>query len=164
MAHEFPAFLEAFQPVQNIGYLPDVARLERALRQSYHAADAASIDPAVLQAMTPDRLMASRLQLAPAVRLVRSQWPVYAIWLANTAIDAPKPQMKAEDVLVTRPSFDPKPQVLGPGAGAFIAATGKGETFAAAIEAAGENFDLTALLGQLLAGGAITGYFRRNIE
>lgn len=151
-----PAFLEGFEPVQSIGYLPDVARLERALRQSYHAADAAPIDPALLQAMPAERLMAARLRLAPAVRLVRSDWPIHAVWLANTTTDAPEPAMAAQDVLVTRPGFDPKPQLLGQGAADFIAMIGKGESFAAAIEAAGEALDLTPLLGQLLAGGAIT--------
>jgi hypothetical protein len=153
----FSAFLESFEPVRTIGYLPDVARLERALRQSYHAADAAPIDPAVLQVLPPDRLMAARLYLAPAVRLVRSRWPIHALWLANTKSDAPKPQMKPEDVLITRPGFDPEPQLLGSGASEFVAMIGKGEIFAKAMQAADEGFDLTALLGQLLAGGAITG-------
>ena len=55
------------------------------------------------------------------------------------------------------PGFDPEPELLGSGAGEFIAVIGKGETFAEGLQAAGEDFDLTALLGQLLAGGAITG-------
>jgi len=154
---QLPAFLERFPPVQNIGYLPDVARLERALRQSYHAADTAPIDPARLQALPPERLMASRLELAPAVRLVRSQWPIHALWLANTDANAPKPQMVSQDVLVTRPGFDPMPQVLGPGAGIFTETISKQETFAVAIEAAGKNFDLSAVLSQFLTGGAIAG-------
>lgn len=151
-----PAFLENFEPVRSIGYLPDMARLERALRQSYHAADAAPIDPAILQTMPPDRLMAARLRLAPTVRLIRSTWPIHAVWLANTTSGAPKPEMVAEDVLVTRPGFDPKPQRLGAGAGNFVEMISGDETFGAAIEQAGEDFDLAALLGLLLAGGAIT--------
>ncbi len=153
----FPGFLESFEPVRNIGYLPDVARLERALRQSYHAADAAPVDPALLQTMPPDRLMAARFVLAPSVRLVRSLWPIHALWLANTAPDAPKPQMKAEDVIVARPGFDPKPHLLGPGAAEFVTVIGKGASLAEALQSAGEDFDLTVILGQLLAGGAIVG-------
>ena len=153
---QFPAFLEEFPPAQGIGYLRDVARLEQGLRQSYHAADAAPIDPAILQSMSPDRLMASRLTLAPSLLLVRSPWPIYALWRANTLPGGPKPQMQPEDVLITRPAFDPTPHLLAPGAAAFITTLTAGETFAEAIESAGEGFDLTATLGQLLAGGAIT--------
>lgn len=154
---EFPDFLETFPPTQSIGYLPDVARLEQALRRSYHAADASPIAPEALQDLPPDRLMAARIELAPAVFVIRSPWPVHALWLANTVDGAPKPQMRPEDVLVTRPRFDPSPALLGPGAADFLAAIEKRGTLSEALDAAGDGFDLGALLGQLLAGGAIKG-------
>ncbi len=69
---EFPEFLGAFQPVAHLGYLPDVARLEQALRESYHAADHRAAD---LSGMTPEALLTRRLRLAPSARLLRSRWP-----------------------------------------------------------------------------------------
>jgi len=153
---EMPGFLAGFEPARDLGYLPDIARLEQALRQSYHAADAAPIDPEHLQAMPPDRLMTATLTLAPAVHVIRSDWPIYAIWTFNTQQNAPKPAMRAEDVLITRARFDPVPWLLPAGAADFIMSLQAGRTFGQALEKAGPEFDLTATLGLLLSGGGIT--------
>lgn len=151
-----PAFLETFPPVAHLRYLPDVARLELALRQAYHAADAPALPGAALQALPAGRLMASRLRLAPAARLVRSRWPIHAIWRANTE-DAPPPRaVVAENVLILRPGLDPVAHLLPPGAGAFVAALLDGRDFGTALDAGGP-FDLTAVLTLLLDGGAICG-------
>ena len=156
---EMPAFLETFGPTQNIGYLPDIARLELALRESYHAADAQSVEPAAIGALPPEDLMAASVSLAPSLRLIRSDWPVHAIWWFNTEDGAPKPAMAAEDVAVIRSEFDPVPVLLPPGGGVFVAALLAGETFGSAYEAAAKadpDFDLTPILALLLTNGAIT--------
>lgn len=156
---EMPGFLQAFEPTSQIGYLPDVARLELALRESYHAADADPVDPGVLQAMDPGLLMGARIGLAPSLRLVRSPWPVHAIWRFNTEPEAPKPQMEAQNIAVLRPDMDPVPHLLPRGGGAFIAALLAGETLAGAMDAAtaeAPDFDLTATLSLLIGQGAIT--------
>ena len=149
---EFPAFLAGFPPVAHLGYLPDVARLELAMRQSYHAADAV---PIVGDLLTPDRLLTARLTFAPALRLVQSDWPIHAIWAANTH-GGPPPVMQAQAVLIVRPAFDPEPHVLGP-AGPVMAALLAGQTMAEALDLAADSFDLTGFLALLLAAGAITG-------
>ncbi len=156
---EMPAFLTGFEPTANLGYLPDVARLELALRESYHAADADPIDPNDLQTMDPDALMASRFRLAPAIRLIRSPWPLDAVWRFNMEADAPKPAMQAEDVLVARPELDPYPSLLPAGGGAFVAALLDGKTLADALAAATaetETFDLSAALAILIGTHALT--------
>jgi hypothetical protein len=150
-----PAFLERFPPVRHLGYLPDVARLELALRQSYHAADATPVAPDRLQAIAPEALMTARLAFAPAVRLLRSAWPVHAIWMANMRGTAPPAAVTPQDVLIVRPAFDAEPLLLPEGGAAFLAALMAGVRLGAACESAGA-FDLTATLGLLLAGGAIT--------
>ena len=147
---DFADFLADFPPVARLGYLPDIARLDYGLRQSYHAADAV---PADLTFVTPEALMHSRLTFAPAVRLLVSDWPVHSIWLAN-AKSGPKPVMRAEAVLITRPEFDPEPQLLGPGCAAVIAALQEGAPLVAALDAA-PDCDPTALLTLLIQGGVI---------
>lgn len=146
---EMPDFLAGFGPTSCTGYLPDVARLELAMRESYHAADAVPIDPAALQALAPEELTGTRFELAPSLRLLRSDWPVFAIWRFNMEEGAPKPEMAAEDVLIARPDMDPAPHLLPPGGGAFIDALKRGATFGEAIELAAnhnEAFDLTQVL------------------
>ena len=153
-----PAFLETFEPVQDLGYLPDIARLELALRRSYHAADAPAIDPALLEAVAPEQLMGARLRLAPALQLLRSDWPIVTLWQMHQPGGGPGPEMRGEDALLTRPGFDPAVSLLPAGGGAFIAALRQGETLAAALgqaEAEFQDFDLGAVLGLLLSGGAI---------
>jgi len=155
---DMPAFLDSFPPVAHLGYLPDVARVELALCRSYHAADAPAIDPETLQSIAPDALLSSRLHLAPSVHLVRSDWPAAALFHANSDPDAPKPKMQAEDVLITRPEYDPEVPALPPGGGAFIAALMDGATLGEADKTATiatGDFDLTEVLGLLLSKAAI---------
>ncbi len=154
-----PVFLSTFEPTRELGYLPDVARLELALRQSYHAADSVPLAPIMLQ-IPPERLMASRVRFAPSIQLVQSDWPIHGIWRFNMENDAPKPQACGEDVLVSRPEFDPQPSTLTPGGGKFVAALLEGAKFGEALEAAvteTPEFDLATALGALFKAAAITG-------
>jgi hypothetical protein len=153
---EFPAFLSGLPQLSHLGYLPDIARLELALRQSYHAADATPIAPDLLGQTDPAALMAARFTLAPAVQVIRSDWPIYDIWRFNTVQDAPKPRNLPQDVMITRPEFDPQPDLLPGGGAGFVMALQTGECFGTAIETAGEDFDLSTTLGLLLAGAALT--------
>ena len=151
-----PQFLARFGPTAKLGYLPDVARLELALREAYHAADATPIAPAELAAVHGDALMRARLRLAPAVRTLSSDHPVHAIYLANTAVSAPKPVMRAEAVLVSRAGLDPQIHPIGAAGAACITALGQGRSLGHAFADADETLDLGAVLTLLLAQGAIT--------
>lgn len=150
----FPAFLASFPPLAKYAYLPDVARLEYALRESYHAADHTPIAPEALGEVAPEALERVRLTLAPSLRLLASPWPVHALWLYNMTEGAPKPQASAQSVLITRASFDPEPLLLPQGADSFIAALQAGAPLGEAAETAAEaapEFDLGAALGLLLS-------------
>lgn len=154
---DFPSFIHWFEPVSQLGYLADVARVEQAFRESYHAADSVPVGADRLATLGPEALLAARLTLAPALRLVRSDWPAGAIWHAHTTPGAPEPAMRAEDVLIARPGFDPVVTVLPPGGGALVAALARGLPLGTALAAAPPGHDLATTLGALLAGGAITG-------
>ncbi|MBO9472450.1 putative DNA-binding domain-containing protein [Shimia sp. R10_1] len=153
----FPEFLEGFEPLAHLGYLADVARLELAMRRAYHAADAEPINPDALSALPPERLTELVMTFAPAVSLLRSPWPIHAIWAFNMQ-DGPKPQGISQDVIILRPGFDPEPHALNAGAYEFITALMAGGTLGAAAAVATDdapNFDLSATLGLLLTGNAL---------
>ena len=154
---DFPDFLRGVRQLAHLGYLPDCARLDLAMRASYHAADAPSFDLTAFQALPPDAMMNRRILLAPATMLLRSQWPLFDIWAFNMTPAAAKPQAIAQDVLVTRPQFDPAPFLLPQGGGVWIAALSNGETLGAACDLAlaeTPDFDLAAALALVLGNGA----------
>ena len=102
----FPGFLERFSPVAPYPWLADLARLELAVRHSYHAADADAVGPAALAGLAPDALAAVRLRFVPAVRLIRSPYPVHGLWAAARE-GAPRPRREPQAALVTRPDLRP---------------------------------------------------------
>lgn len=156
---DMPGFLEGFAPLAKLPYLADLARLELALRHSYHAEDASPLDPTRLQDLPADRLMAARLRFAPTVRLCRSRYPIASLWRHHMTPDAAEPKPGGQNVLVIRPEFDPDLTVLPPGGGTFVSALIRGVRFGEALEAttqAAPEFDLSATLGLLISGAALT--------
>lgn len=155
---DMPRFLESYPHTRTLPYLPDVARLEQAMRLSYHAADRGPADLSPLAALPPETIGATRLSLAPAVHLIRSPWPVLQVYRFALG-NGPKPQMQAEDVLLTRPEFDPVSHLLPPGGGAAVAALIAGASLTEAATAGQSEapaFDLQATLSLLIASHAIT--------
>ncbi len=154
-----PKFLRNFKPAAGLAYLPDVARLEQAIRESFYAADSEPVDPTALQELSPEALMGARLTLAPSVRVLRSPWPIEAIWRFNMVDGAPQPPGHGQDVVVTRLDYDPNPHALPPAGADFIEALQGGASFGAALgkaKAVDTAFDLTTTLGLLISGAAIT--------
>lgn len=156
---EFPAFLEGFKPLSHLPYLADVARLELAQRYSYHAADVAPIDPAIFGQIAPETLADMQVTFAPTMRVLRSPWPVLEIWHFNMTQGAPQPSSGAQDILITRPEFDPQMHVLPMGGADLINDLAKGTALGAALETVETecpSFDFPALLGLLLQNSALT--------
>lgn len=162
----FPRFIACFEPAQAVPYLADVACLEAARTEAYHAADAPPLDAAELAAFDPADLTRARLALHPAVRVLRSAHPVASIWEAHQAageIQAPR-HRDAEEVLVVRPHTAVLLQRLPAGGERFAAALRNGAdvaTAAEAAQAAHPQFDAGAALIQLVTAGAVTALHAR---
>ncbi|SMX37608.1 HvfC/BufC N-terminal domain-containing protein [Octadecabacter ascidiaceicola] len=150
---EMPDFLAGFGPAQSVPYLPDVARLELAMRHSYHAEDASPIEPDALAKIAPDTLPNVTFTFAPTVHLIPSNYPLHSIWWANThGGDIAK---AAQPTLITRPEFDPSVDPLTPEQTAVLAALIDGTPLGAALQIGGAGFDLGPLLGLLLSRNAL---------
>lgn len=162
---DFADFLAEFPPLAHLPYLPDVARLEQALREAYHAADAAPIAPEELADVPAEALADLRLSLAPPVRVLHSEYPIHAIWAYNTAPGGPKPEPVAQSVLVVRPDFDPIPLAITAAEADCLQTLQTGESLGAAVERASARdpkFDLSRLLGLLLSHATITSLSRKE--
>ncbi len=151
-----PQFLTRFDPVKHLSYLPDIAKLELAMRQSYHAADADPIDANAIGAVAPTDLMGLRMTFAPSTTMIKSDHPVYGIYLSNTDTSAPKPVTQPECVLVTRPQFDPQIHAISAADATCIESLIAGQPLGVAMTNAGAELDLGALLGLLLQQSTIT--------
>lgn len=153
---KMPQFLKRFGPAKPLKYLPDVARVEIGLRKAYHASDVDPIDSQKLAALAPDDLMGVRMSFAPAVQVIKSDHPIHGIYTANTQADAPKPTLRPETVLITRPGFDPQLHLIDTATTTCILALMEGQPLGVAMTQAGDNLDLGAALGLLLGQGALT--------
>ena len=95
----FGDFLAGFAPAQGLPYLGDVARLEWARLNAFHAADAEPLSVARLAEVPQDHLAGLRFALHPSLQLLASRWPVAAIWAGGEA------DMKTgQEVAVIRPA------------------------------------------------------------
>jgi hypothetical protein len=160
----FPEFIREFQPAAVLPYLADVARIERAWTEAYHAPEASPIDPAALAALALDEFPAVSLQLHPSTRLVRSQFPALTIWQMNVGDGVPAPVDLAaggENVLVVRPLADVEVRLISGGSFVFVQGLADGASVLAAMKAAltaDHRFDLSTNLSGLMLAGAVVGY------
>ncbi|MGK9164715.1 DNA-binding domain-containing protein [Inquilinus limosus] len=158
---DFPDFIERYEHARSMPWLADVARIERAWLDAYHAADAAPLTPQGLASIAPERLADTVLAPHPAARIVRSCFPAVTIFAANRC-DGPVGRIEAagpEDALVTRPGLEVVVRHLPPGGAVFLARLLAGETLGVAAAAAltdSPAFDLPANIAGMLEAGAFT--------
>ena len=158
----FAAWLEDFAPARALPYLPDMARLEHARVEAWHAADAPPLGAEQIAARCADlaSLPASRPGLHPSCRVLSSAYAVDALWAVH---QSPRDQSAVDidvpcNVLVLR---DPADEVLvvpvDPPVAAFCRALLAGASFAQAVEHA-PGIDLAGALAVLLRHGAIVAW------
>jgi hypothetical protein len=158
---DFPDFIERYEYAQSVPWLADVARIERAWLDAYHAADVQPLMPHELAAVPSDRLPNAVLEPHPATRIIRSRFSAVTIFTASRSdgsagrIEVVEP----EDALLTRPALEVEVRQLPPGGAIFLSRLIAGESLGAAASAAfseSPSFDLSANIRGLLEAGAFT--------
>jgi putative DNA-binding protein len=155
---DFPDFIERYEYAQSVPWLGDVARIERAWLDCYHAADAEPLSATALGSVPADRLAKLVFQPHPAVRIVCSSFSSVSIFAANRNVGraAPVNAVDPEDALITRPGQDVAVRHLPAGGAAFLTRLIEGTPLAVAASAALEvtpSFDLAAnIVGMIDAG------------
>jgi hypothetical protein len=158
---DFPDFIERYEYAASMPWLADVARIERAWLDAYHAANAKPLAPGDLASIPPERLADIVLMPHPATQILRSSYPAVTIFASNRS-NGPVGRIEAtgpEDALITRPDLEVIVRRLPPGGAAFIAHLMAGESLGAAATIAlshSPEFDLPANIAGILEAGAFT--------
>jgi hypothetical protein len=120
---DFPDFIERYEHARSVPWLADVARIERAWLDAYHAADVETLNPQVLASIAPEFLSIAIFVPHPAVRIVCSEFPAVSIFAASRcgATVDPVVAVASGDALITRPGLAVIVRHLPPGGAVFLA-------------------------------------------
>jgi Putative DNA-binding domain len=150
---EWPEFLRSHTEAINLPYLEDVAKLEWAWHQAFHAGDYAAFDLARLGLVPPDKHAALRFMLHPSAAFIASSHPIVRIWEVNQTdyvgdmkLDWTLP---GDFALVSREDLEMKVQSLPRANFDFLRTLDSGESLEAAADAAfatDADFNLEAAL------------------
>lgn len=160
----FPEFLAGFPDAASLPYLADVARLELARHQAYHAPDAMPLTVEEFKTIPPERLPELRLTLHPSRRLICSPYPIDAIWEANrpdkTLVEPVMLPDRGARLLIYRPRERVIVAALTDAEFRFLTALDDGATVTDAMAAADHALELSRPLAILIADGAFTAWQR----
>lgn len=156
----FAGFLAQYPPAATLIYLPDMARLEWALNNAWHAPDAPALTPAEL-AQAAETM--TTLHLHPTCRLLASPWPIEKIWRANQSDDDTDVTIDLDQggsrLLVYRQEFDVALAAISPGEFVMLSRLAHGADLESAVTdalASEPSFDVATALAATLTRGCLT--------
>jgi hypothetical protein len=163
----FDEYLAGHPIRESLPYLVDIARLERARLEVSTSADAKPL-LAVDLAGLEDQLEAMILRVHPACEVIASDYPIFAIWIAQNPVNGEQGGktsivQRPETVLVTRPYMQVDMRPLTAGQAVFFTALTQdgldlGDACAKALEA-DASFDVMASFAEFLTSGAFGARF-----
>ena len=158
----FPEYIRSYKPASSLPYIADVAELEWALHEAYHAADADLLDPMQLQRIPEERQGELRFVLHPAARLLKSDYPVHRIWQVNqeehTGNDVVNLDEGGVCVMVVRPRLEVFINTIPEAEWKFLSSLGYGHSLDDSLKVAlsiDPRFNLGAVLQSRMADKTI---------
>ncbi len=159
---QFARFLTSCPGVRRLHYVPDVARLEWAYHEVFHASEAPAFDVVRLAAFPEQEYKRFRFYLQPASRLLSSPYPILRIWQVNQDDYAGDQQVDLDEggvrLLLIRRALEIEIETLSAGEFMLLRALKDRRRFA---EACGQalavepDIDLSALLQKLVINGTV---------
>lgn len=159
---ELPAFIAADAQLADVPWLADSARLDWAAHRAEGSADAAEA-PAGLEHLGTGDPGTLVLVLQPGVALVDSRWPVATLWQAHrssaedrfAAVRDALAAGRGEAALVWREGWRAQVEALPAPEATFTQALLAGQPLAAALDAAGPDFNFEPWLLDALRHGRL---------
>jgi hypothetical protein len=133
------AFLEFDRLSVDLPFLPELARLERAISEAFVARDAEPVAWGDLVGLGAGAVAGLRFALTPGIALIRSEWPLHEIWTCrleeeddavSIALDG-----RPSNVLVYRQDARVRVAGISDGEAALVEAAGIGEASLEDLEA-----------------------------
>lgn len=160
---EFPAFLDCLPEARSLVYLADVARLEWAINEAWHAPDASKRVEHAAAWMTAGGFSDIHLCLHPSCRLIASPFPVDRIWQVHQSACGARDTVDLDAggvwLLVHRQEDEVGWIELAPADFAFLDRLMMNQSLNEALTLAGavdQGFDPNALLAALIEGGLVS--------
>ncbi len=161
-----PAFLLELYGDSEFAYLPDVARLERAVEEVQLNREGEPLDQGALSRLDPERYADVRFQRSASARLICSPYPILAIWKTNqpgqeTEVDL---SSGAEHVVVRRHAGNVELNLIDASFASLATHLDDAKTLAEAVAALDfepaddPSFDLAAALQRLTSTGLLSGF------
>ena len=145
-------------------FIADLARLERAVLEVFHAADTPALALETLHAVPSEDWPALKLRTHPAVEIVHSEWRIAdVLQTVEQGLEWTDPEHEEASVLVWRQNALVRYRSLEPVERDALVLISKGASFASvceAVAASAEESNHVGLIGQLMARWLADGIIR----
>jgi len=145
-------FLEDDPLASELRFLPDLARYEWSLAEAFVAADSVPLAWSELAALGPEAVADATFRLRPGTTLIRSSWPLLALWGAKDLADQDVSILlegSPSTVLVHRNGLEVRQRLVGEADTRFLEAASHGQRLSELLRGAADETEAAELVERL---------------